>query len=512
MSANSDNPAGMSTRWLRQRVNELQGALTDMTQTVWELSQTVSQLSENLENTSTLAADNADRIHDLELSVWRYHERPGLVARLVAIGYDETEAAGIVDMLVATGIDTAGQGVALREQLAALNYTPTEIEECIEDVPNLKQADIDYAREILDAWDPATTSLAAAYRDNKQLVIFPKIDTSNVTNLNNTFQGCTNLKYVPWFDTSKVTTVTFSFGWRSEYTALRRLPDLKWPSLKHGYGPYTGLRSLAMMPAEPFDLSAATFLCCTFAYSRIPASFPGVKFNTSGPVTLDQFFVETIIDGELPITEFPESITRLWGIYACSRLTNRDLSNVTIRALGVTEGPQRIFMNVNLTHAPQLDMPGANSFEHMFQWCDYLIQVPDYTGMSPLTMSGMFECGASGGHPLSRIEGLNFARATDATLFGTDNSTSRRKPNLRYMRIINLGQSELTAYDFSLATVWGTGSEEARQSLVNSLLTDSYDRAAAGVAPATVRLSTASKAALTAEEIAAITAKGFTIA
>ena len=80
------------------------------------------------------------------------------------------------------------------------------------------------------------------------------------------------------------------------------------------------------------------------------------------------------------------------------------------------------------------------------------------------------------------------------------------------MRIVHLGQSELTSYDFSLATVWGTGSEEARQSLVNSLLTDSYDRAAAGMTPATVRLSAASKAALTAEEIAAITAKGFTIA
>ena len=80
------------------------------------------------------------------------------------------------------------------------------------------------------------------------------------------------------------------------------------------------------------------------------------------------------------------------------------------------------------------------------------------------------------------------------------------------MRIVNLGQSELTAYDFSLATVWGTGSEEARQSLVNSLLTDSYDRAAAGMPPVTIKLSATSKTALTSEEIAAITAKGFTIA
>ena len=120
--------------------------------------------------------------------------------------------------------------------------------------------------------------------------------------------------------------------------------------------------------------------------------------------------------------------------------------------------------------------------------------------------------GDYGTYPLERVGGLNFARVTNAAIFGTETGYGRQKPYLRYMRIINLGQSELTAYDFSLATVWGTGSEEARQSLVNSLLTDSYDRATAGMAPATVRLSTASKAALTAEEIAAITAKGFTIA
>lgn len=512
MSANSDNPAGMSTRWLRQRVNELQGALAAMTQTAWELSQTVSQLSENLENTYTLAADNADRIHALELSVWRYHERPGLMARLVAIGYDETEAAETVDMLVATGIDAAEQGVTLREQLATLRYTPTEIEECIEDVPGITQADIDYAKEILDAWDPATTSLASAYKNNTQLVIFPKIDTSNVTNLNNTFQGCTNLIYVPRFDSSKITTVTFSFGWRSEYTALRRLPDLKWPSLKRGYGPYTGLRSLTMMPTEPFDFSAATYLNCPFAYSRIPASFPGVKFNTDAPVQLEQFFVDAIIDGELPITEFPDNVSLLNATYTnCTLVAQRNLSDLTIRAHGATTGPNRIFANVNLTHAPRLDMPLANNFKWMFAWCHYLLIVPDYTASAPETMEEMLQ-GDYGTYPLERVEGLNFARVTNAAIFGTGTTSGYQKPYLRYMRIVNLGQSELTAYDFSLATVWGTGSEEARQSLVDSLLTDSYDRAAAGMTPATVRLSAASKAALTAEEIAAITAKGFTIA
>lgn len=511
MSANSDNPAGMSTRWLRQRVNELQGALADMTQTAWELSQTVSQLSENLESTSALAADNADRIHALELSVWRYHERPGLVARLMAIGYDETEAAEIVDTLVATGIDTAEQGVALREQLATLRYTPTEIEECIEDVPGISQADIDYAKEILDAWDPATTSLARAYQDDQQIVLFPKLDTSNVTDVNRMLRNARNIAFVPLLDTSKVKNNAYAFGYEVG-NKIKRLPDFDWSGVTNRDGPYPGLSSLERLPGHPIDLSRQTEVWQYFVNSRIPDDFPGVIFNTEQPnMQVRRLFSGCKnIGNRLPVKDFPDNVGNIDNQYHNSDLSG-DLSAETITARGVTILESAFMGCGQLTHAPQFDAPAVEDAGNLFIWCRSLRFVPDYTAMAPLNMEDMLQ-GDYGTYPLERVGGLNFARVTNAAIFGTETGYGRQKPYLRYMRIINLGQSELTAYDFSLATVWGTGSEEARQSLVNSLLTDSYDRATAGMAPATVRLSTASKAALTAEEIAAITAKGFTIA
>lgn len=78
--------------------------------------------------------------------------------------------------------------------------------------------------------------------------------------------------------------------------------------------------------------------------------------------------------------------------------------------------------------------------------------------------------------------------------------------------IKGIGKSTLTTYDFSGATVWGTGGEENRQSLIDSLITYSYDRASNGMATATIKLSATTKALLTEEEIAQITNKGFTIA
>ena len=74
-----------------------------------------------------------------------------------------------------------------------------------------------------------------------------------------------------------------------------------------------------------------------------------------------------------------------------------------------------------------------------------------------------------------------------------------------------MGKSNLTSYRLHSAISWGTGSEENRQSLIDSLITYSYDRASAGMDTATITLSANTKALLTEEEIAQITNKGFTI-
>lgn len=60
--------------------------------------------------------------------------------------------------------------------------------------------------------------------------------------------------------------------------------------------------------------------------------------------------------------------------------------------------------------------------------------------------------------------------------------------------------------DFSYCTKW------TNDTVVTSLVTNSYDRATAGLNTMTLQLSANTKAALTDEQKAAITAKGYTIA
>ena len=108
---------------------------------------------------------------------------------------------------------------------------------------------------------------------------------------------------------------------------------------------------------------------------------------------------------------------------------------------------------------------------------------------------------------LQRIEGIDLSTATRVDM------GSLLDKNLTYIDIKNLGKSSLTSFPFgsNCFPVWGVGSDEARQSLIDSLITYSYDRASAGMATATIQLSENTKALLTDEEIAQITAKGFTI-
>ena len=52
----------------------------------------------------------------------------------------------------------------------------------------------------------------------------------------------------------------------------------------------------------------------------------------------------------------------------------------------------------------------------------------------------------------------------------------------------------------------------ARQSVIDTFITYSYDRATAGYSACSINLSTNTKALLTQDEIAQITAKGYTLA
>ena len=161
-----------------------------------------------------------------------------------------------------------------------------------------------------------------------------------------------------------------------------------------------------------------------------------------------------------------------------------------------------IFKNDRGLHfAPLVDLSGITSMVEMFYDCHSLVVVPLYDTSNVMNMGSTFKYCSS----LTTISQFDVSSLTNMYL------TLSGCTSLQFALIKNIGKSTLTTYDFSGASVWGTGSEENRQSLIDSLITYSYDRASNGMATATIKLSATTKALLTEEEIAQITNKGFTI-
>lgn len=104
-----------------------------------------------------------------------------------------------------------------------------------------------------------------------------------------------------------------------------------------------------------------------------------------------------------------------------------------------------------------------------------------------------------------------FIKDDTAITIKPDNNTISSWKYVEFVDLFN-NLSELP-YNLTALNNWGTGSEENRQSLVKSLLENTVDRTKfSGAKPVTIQLDPAVKALLTADEIAQITSKGYTIA
>ncbi|MBQ7853868.1 MAG: hypothetical protein IJ352_02430 [Muribaculaceae bacterium] len=153
-----------------------------------------------------------------------------------------------------------------------------------------------------------------------------------------------------------------------------------------------------------------------------------------------------------------------------------------------------------LVAVPSLDFAKATNCHRLFMGCRNLLKVfPLNSGIITNFSFAFHGCSLLSSMVLDFSNVLNTAVIFQGCI------------SLTHINISNLGKSTLTTYDFSSATVWGTGGDENRQSLIDSLITYSYDRASNGMATATITLSANTKALLTEEEIAQITNKGFTI-
>ena len=337
--------------------------------------------------------------------------------------------------------------------------------------------DVAYSKSLFDAWNPSNTSAFRLYIADTKLVYAPKIDTSNVNDMESMFSGCTSLQTVPFYNTSNVFRMTRMF---SGCTSLQSI--------------------------QSFDTSNVTLMDYMFSECSSLKTVP--YFNTSKVINMNNMFYNCSGLTSVPLFD-TSNVTSMEDIFSeCSSLTTVPLFD-TSKVTDMT----RMFSNCsNLESIPSFDTRNATDTQLMFYRCQSLTSVPELDTRNVTSVYGMFSyC-----NKLTTIEGISFKSFSDSTmdsnyLVGYGSNTSIRKAVFK-----DIGyQSTAVQFNTEYIDNWGVNTSEipdARQSLIDSLITYSFDRASAGYPICTIKLSSTTKALLTEDEKAQITAKGFTIA
>ena len=233
------------------------------------------------------------------------------------------------------------------------------------------------------------------------------------------------------------------------------------------------------------------------------------------------------------------NLKSLNSLFHSCKLDNSTIHLTLMNTHNVTNfGHMFYSKNSYFTDAPLFDTQSGTNFSYMFYDCAGLINVPSYNTSNGTNFSYMFyndslirelpELDTSKGTDLSsmlygcnsikRINGLSLkslSRNISNSYFTGYNTITA----LRYALLKDLGTgSGCTSASFTYWKVWGIEDETvplsagARQSLIDTLITYSYDRATAGYSTCTVELHANTKALLTQDEIAQMTAKGYTLA
>lgn len=363
-----------------------------------------------------------------------------------------------------------------------------------------------YAKEIYDKG--VDNNRDYRYPNDDKLIIFPKINTTYVSEI--VIRNCKNLVIFPQIDLNKLD-CALNTGFFDGCSALQVIPQMdysNWTNFTQMFRDCSSLTDVGSIDCTSSTCLGQMFWRCT----KLPYN-PLVNV-TNNLTSLDYLFagcnsLSTLGDisnwNVSGVTDFDDIFEN------CQQLTTIDISNWDM------SNATRLYSTfsgcVNLT---ELKIPyniGAPAMGNTFKNCSSL------TVISPINTENVtyFASPFDGCTKLVRIEGISvksYGNISKSSLFAYNNQSYTR-----YMLMKDMGTNvNQTSVALSNILNWGIEDETiplsqgARQSLIDSLITYSFDRASAGYSVSTITLSTNTKALLTEDEIAQITAKGYTIA
>lgn len=107
---------------------------------------------------------------------------------------------------------------------------------------------LNYSKDIVKNWD-ADQSLMNRFRNDKDLIFMPKVDTSKANNMQSMFSNCTNLMQVPLLNTANVMHFDDMFY---NCTSLTTIPQFNTANLYSANLMFGGCSKLVKIPLLDF--------------------------------------------------------------------------------------------------------------------------------------------------------------------------------------------------------------------------------------------------------------------
>lgn len=307
------------------------------------------------------------------------------------------------------------------------------------------------------------------------ILTVPKGKYHTQTIFSDMFRNCTSLLWIPDVEFSSPSNDYPCNQTFSGCTALRTVGNLNTKGCTSTFYMFEGCTNLESIAS--LDTSSVTDMSSMFGVCKKLKSIP--QLDTSNVKFMGSIFQNCSALTSVPQLDYSSVTNMNYGFNSCTGLTT----------------------------IPDLNLESATSLNSLFANSSKIVTIGKLNTPKLLSLNAMF----SGCNSLKKIESIDIQSVNNtASLAGYSNM-----PNLKYVVLKNLGQSALSSWDFSRLTNWGVNDDtyiDAKQSLLDTLITYSYDRVSAGKGACTVKLSSTTKALLTDDEITQIATKGYTIA
>ena len=374
-----------------------------------------------------------------------------LYTNLVDKGVKDITTASTLDVMADSVSDiVTGGGSEGGDLFEAIGYNKT---------PKFIQEGITTAKNIFDNWDNSLTTLDEKIFSGTNITFFPSVDTSNVTKLWMTFNNQRNMLYFPHIDTS---------------------------NMEEMYAVFAGCKNLLEVDLSNWDTRKVTKMGDMFYECISLKELDLSNFNTSNVKDMSNMFYNCSSLTSLDVSNFNTSnVTNMHDMFRdCSGLTSLDLSNFNTSNVVNINSMFNGCKSLTSLNVSSFDTSKVTNMSYMFGNCSGLtsLDLSSFDTSKVTSISNMFyQCKS-----LTEIHWNNFGNGS--------------------------GYTEVSFSNSSKLGVNTTDYPNAKQSIINTFVTNSFDRATAGYRSCKITFNSNTKALFTSDEIAQITAKGFTIA